>query len=436
MRKLLIAVLALAFITVCALAQAAPQIAPVNGQIVSAGSSCTSLVMDSTNSSPSNCISMQLPSTAGTASIVLSGTFTATIQFEISADGGRTWISAATASSSTAGTTTFTVAGYNGVRARASSFASGPVNAQITPSSASGSGGGAGPFSLAFSTSGFVAGDAIDNTAALNSALATIFTAGGGTLICDKPGTYLFNSAQITIPNDGGTWPDNGGLVPANKPIRITGQGIGVLTNDSLSTGFTTATNGGCILDMQFIAAIAKIVTLGQGQLEIDHLTFVDHNTDCATFFLTTNTSLVFHENAVLGSTASDHTIPIYSCNDAVQLGTTATTSNGTVSSIFQGYNTKIQRNFFDRVQRAVYALNWVNSITISDNVIWYNAGFATGGAIEFNCNASFNCVGNYLANNLIEAVNYQYGINLGGPTKVGSTSTTWQTILTNNACC
>src|SRR5437899_8139557 len=188
MRKLLIAVLALAFISVCAFAQAPVGITPVNGQIVSSGSTCASLVMDSTNSSPSNCISMQLPSTAGTASIVLSGTFTATIQYEISADGGRTWISASGASSSTAGTTTFTVAGYNGVRARASSFASGPVNAQITPSSASGSGGGADPFSLAFSTSGFVAGDAIDNTAGLNSALATVSTARPRTLMCDTAG--------------------------------------------------------------------------------------------------------------------------------------------------------------------------------------------------------------------------------------------------------
>lgn len=109
-----------------------PGIAPVTGTLNVAGASCASLVMDSTNSGPSNCVSEALPSSASYASIVLSGTFTATVQFEISADNGSTWVSASPASSTTAGTTTFFVSGYTGVRARASAYTSGSVAVTIS----------------------------------------------------------------------------------------------------------------------------------------------------------------------------------------------------------------------------------------------------------------------------------------------------------------
>jgi hypothetical protein len=297
-------------------------------------------------------------------------------------------------------------------------------------SAGGGSSSGGSGFSLTFSQAGMTSGDATDNTAALNTALSTLFTAGGGTLICDKPGTYLFNSAQITIPNDGGTWPDNGGLVPANKPIRITGGGgtPGVLTNDSFSSGFTAATNGGCILDLRYNATTAKLITLGQGQLEIDHLTLLDNGSDCAPFILTTNTSLSFHDNSLQGTQASNYSTPIYSCNDGILLGTSAITSNGTTSAIFQGYNTKIQHNFFDKLLRAVFAQNWTNGVTISDNVSWINSGSSSHGAIEFVCVSTNTCEGNWIANNLIEMKNLAYGVNFPGFYAV-------RNFLYNNSC-
>jgi hypothetical protein len=391
-----------------------------------------------------SCVSINVDAQA-TVAIQVTGTWSGVLQPKISVQGQSPANIQVTPSTSSAVASTITANGvYRVSVAGGSTFllcgntvASGTANVYLNASTASAgsglsSGGGTGGFVLTFSQAGLVSGDATDNTAALNTALTSIFNAGGGTLQCDQPGTYLFNSAQIQIPNDGGSWPDNGGTVPANKPLRISGQGIGVATNDSLSTGLTAASNGGCIFDMQFNATNAKIVTFGQGQLEIDHLTFVDNNTDCATFFLTTNTSLAFHENSVLGSTASNHVTPVYSCNDAIQLGGTGTTSNGTVTAIFQGYNTKIRNNFFDRVQRAVVGGNggvtgWINSVTISDNVIWYNAGFLTGGAIELNCNVTFPCEANEIRNNLIETVNYKYGVAL--------IANTHQNYLSSNSC-
>lgn len=108
-----------------------PNVAPITGTINAAGSSCASLIMDSTNTGPSNCVSESLPSAASSASIVLTGTFSATVQFELTADNGRTWTAAPIASAFTAGTTNFTFGGYNGIRARASSYVSGSMAVTI-----------------------------------------------------------------------------------------------------------------------------------------------------------------------------------------------------------------------------------------------------------------------------------------------------------------
>jgi hypothetical protein len=269
------------------------------------------------------------------------------------------------------------------------------------------------PTQLPPTSSPFVGDGVTDNTQALNNALIATFKAGGGTIVFPQ-GTFLI-SGQITIPNDGGSWPDNQGTVPANKPIRITGQGAGVLTNDSRSDGFTAATNGGTILNLTYNAPVAKIITTGQGQLEIDHLMLIDTGNDAAPFILTTNTSLCIHDCSFIGTTVSSVAESVYSVNDAILLGTSAEASNNTTSSIFQGYNTKIQRNFFDRIQRCVFAQNWVNGITISDNVVWINGGNPTGGAFEFVGTAQTTCEGNVIAFNLIELKNYKYGINFPG---------------------
>lgn len=123
-------------------AQFLPGVDPITGTINSAGATCAALVMDSRNSGPSNCVSEPLPSAASSASIVLSGTFSATVQFEISADSGRTWVAAPTASSTSAGTTNFQLNGYNGVRARASAYSSGSITTTITVGVGAGSGSG------------------------------------------------------------------------------------------------------------------------------------------------------------------------------------------------------------------------------------------------------------------------------------------------------
>jgi hypothetical protein len=96
------------------------------------------------------CLSVPLYPNAGSVGLSLSGTFSATLQFEVSADNGVTWVSAqgttpagATATSATAGGTwRFAVSGLTNVRVRCSAFTSGSVNVVIQGSSTAASLGG------------------------------------------------------------------------------------------------------------------------------------------------------------------------------------------------------------------------------------------------------------------------------------------------------
>ena len=105
------------------------------GNMTAQGSSCTL---------QSNCVLLTLPSGAATVGVTLSGTFSATVQFEVSADTSNFVAanavpqpSGAVVSSATGtGTWTIPVAGMAQIRARVSSFSSGTVTAFLQSSSA------------------------------------------------------------------------------------------------------------------------------------------------------------------------------------------------------------------------------------------------------------------------------------------------------------
>jgi hypothetical protein len=103
----------------------------INGGITSSGSDCTTSTA---------CVLLTLPSNSGAVALTLSGTFSATLQFEVSGDNGTTWVSAqgttpagTTATSATAGGTwRFATSGLTRFRVRASAYVSGTVQATIT----------------------------------------------------------------------------------------------------------------------------------------------------------------------------------------------------------------------------------------------------------------------------------------------------------------
>src|ERR1700679_3349340 len=128
-----------------------------------------------------------------------------------------------------------------------------------------------------------------DDTTAFQNLLNSIYTSGGGVLQgpCGKTMLWL---GQISIPAALTTpW--------AMPPIRITG------CNASFggSNNAVTAPPGTpFIIDARFSGS--RIISLGQGVLEIDHTTIVNGGTNCGTLIQSTLTNIKLHDNAIWGS--------------------------------------------------------------------------------------------------------------------------------------
>lgn len=119
---------------------------PVQGLVTAQATSCSP-------AAPANaCVFLPIPPQVGSAAITLAGTWTATLQFEGSADGGATWVSIpASTTPGATGSTTSTGAngsffvptsGLSAIRVRASAYTSGVVQVTLNPSQASAASGG------------------------------------------------------------------------------------------------------------------------------------------------------------------------------------------------------------------------------------------------------------------------------------------------------
>lgn len=237
--------------------------------------------------------------------------------------------------------------------------------------------------------------DSTDDTAVISAALTALLNHGGGTLMI-PPGKFCKIASQLTLPNDGQS-------IPHQASIRITSWG-----NPSANgTWGSMGVSGG--LDLTFNASVAKIITLGLGKLEIDHLALKDSGSDCAPFLLTTNTTLLFHDNTVSGTGNGAS-----ACNDVLILGGTSATVGGTVSNQFQGYGTVVARNWFDQIKRMALLQSAANNIIFRDNTLSVSCGFTTGAAFEIN-GPNSNPTGNLFEGNLIEVRNYKYAFNIQG---------------------
>ena len=241
-------------------------------------------------------------------------------------------------------------------------------------------------------------GDGVtDDSVAVIAAIAACY-AGNGGIVWFPPGTYLILS-QLLIPNDAAS-------VPNQPSMRLTGSGPSM----GYATSGNEAPHGGSILDLRNNAATAKIDTRGDGYLEIDGLTLADFGSDAAAFVFTTNTVLHIHDCSFYGTAKANSTTS--APNDAIILGGTGTTTDGTATAPFQGYGTVIESVYFDNIKRAVLGQTYCNGVQICNNTIAQSCGFITGGAIEFTGVIDGFCVGDYIAGNLIEVYYYKYGIN------------------------
>jgi len=239
-----------------------------------------------------------------------------------------------------------------------------------------------------------------DETASFLSLLAALYTAGGGTLYLPSNKT-LRCDGQILIPNDGGAG------APVQPSMRITGAGA------STSAGGTYAPYGGPKLDLRYDGGVAKILTLGHGSLELDHLTLTDLSTNTTTpFFQTTNTTVHIHHNRVEGNSGKSG---ITCDQDAFLLGGVTTVLDGSVNAKFDGYVSAVHDNCFSRIRRGVYGQKASNAITVRENWFLHNCGsnLPDGAAIEFLGGGGKTCSGNNIVFNQIEVAAYPYGIKL-----------------------
>ncbi len=237
---------------------------------------------------------------------------------------------------------------------------------------------------------GAICNGSTDDTAAINSALTTLYNQNGGTLTI-PPGKVCKITGAILLPNDGGS------PYPHQPPIRITSWG----GSSSTETGATPL--GGGELDLEYNATTAKIDTRGLGLLEIDHVLLRDRGSDCAAFVFTTNTNLMIHDVEFYGTTTTPN-----ACNDGVVIGGTSTTVGGGPTAVSQGTSV-IENNFFAKIQRMVFLQVDASGHKIVNNDYATNSGNTNHAVIEMTSNtagpAGGNDVGNYIAGNGVEGI-------------------------------
>jgi len=256
-----------------------------------------------------------LPNNAATTTVNLAGTFTATVTFRLSNNGGGTWITSST--STTAGTTSIATNGFTDICADVTAFTSGTVNVTISTGLNTGPVGPAGPAGGANVSASAVPGSPGINAVPITSGLMaeyrilpsetpaslvdysgngnnatgttgtapTIITISGG-LQCNQNGSVAVpaalnsalsiialagfqNSASSQISNaiwQGSTSPENALQVTTNSPAVNTllgGSRLATRSNNAIKTQTNIPFNGVAVI-AETMAATDHVYINGQ----------------------------------------------------------------------------------------------------------------------------------------------------------------------------
>lgn len=204
------------------------------------------------------CVVLPLGTAASSSSVTLTGTWTATVQFEASPDGGTTWVAingtppsstTAVTSATANGAWTFNVGSMTHLRARASALASGTVGVNINASAAPilasagssfnpaspGAIGGTTPAAGTFTTLTAATHATTTNCAAAGSAanpsLVACTAASAGAFSCSttaSTGTCVVSSTSVTA---------NSRIFI--QPSAAEGANLSVTCNTTADTGLT-----------------------------------------------------------------------------------------------------------------------------------------------------------------------------------------------------
>jgi hypothetical protein len=223
-----------------------------------------------------------------------------------------------------------------------------------------------------------------DDTAAFTNAIWFLWTNRGGT-VYSSAGTTLIRG-KILLPYSNSTpW--------SMKPIRITGDGQDFNQYD--------APRNGSIIWLDSNDPLGKIEGRGNGSLEIDHVSLIDLSNQSNSFVRLLATAGHIHDVTFRGGGPQI----------GVELGGTNIIWSGQplTNSPFQGYITIIEACNFNSVTAAVQGGRYANSVIVQNNSVWKWAGGVA--AFDFQLYSQ----GTVISGNLIEAMNYEYGIRLQG---------------------
>lgn len=214
-----------------------------------------------------SCLAVPVLQYQGGATFTLTGTFSGTVQFEASGDGGTTWValnvtpsnsSTAVSSATTAGTWQANVVGYTNVRERVSTYSSGTVVASIVVSTVSargGSGGGGAPVSLTATSPIVVAPSPTTGTGVISCPTCTTSAPTLNQVLnptADK--TFAMPDSIVSFKNTGAAFNYDGELelAPNVSTFKITygpdalGESAGIVFNStvgSLATKWSIISN-------------------------------------------------------------------------------------------------------------------------------------------------------------------------------------------------
>lgn len=233
-----------------------------------------------------------------------------------------------------------------------------------------------------------------DQTTVLQAECDALMAAGGGTLLLPE-GTVTIDGT-LTLVNDGAT-------PPKQAVLMLKGQG-------GHWSGRGTAPVGGTFLDIKGTDTYGKIKTNGLGLFGATGITFKDSAGTTTPFIYTTNTTLHLDQNSFVGSKNAA------TCDqDAIILGGINQVEGGAGwTDGFQGYGSVLTRNFFSGIRRGFVLQAFANAIQINENTAWYTCGNTTGAFIDINGKPGTggqSIAGGTIGRNLIEMVNYAYGI-------------------------
>lgn len=179
-----------------------------------------------------------------------------------------------------------------------------PIHSQVIGGGSSVIGGGNAALAVAarvynVKTYGATGNGTTDDSTAVNAAILACHTAGGGTVYFPA-GTYKMLDNPLTIPTlSSDNWVVAGGRVKRMNSMRITGD-----NPDCSPWSVAAVPSGGTVIDLQYAQSPAKVICLGAGLLEVDHISFLDTVEGASPFFFTTNTILRVHDCLIYGKTS------------------------------------------------------------------------------------------------------------------------------------